>query len=264
MISGRSARSRSGRVSTGEPQSRISSVPASRSVCACVTHSDSGTGPSGPSPTWQCASTSPGTRKPASTSVCAPGSGPSTNSPAPSTYSSASSSPSGPSSLPRTRNPGTGRVARVGCATAVSAPRPPQAVHLLLRELQLRRVEPRRELVHAEPGGQLAQARRQRREVRHAGGRPCPRPGSGLSLRALLPPAALGQALGRAAAAEAELASHLLHHLAGLEEAVDQVVDLAHRHPGAVRDAQPPRAVDDLRIGAFGRGHAADDGLQLV
>ena len=60
MISGRSARACSGVVSTGEPQSRISRVPASRSVRACASASSRSTAPSGPSPTWQCASTRPG------------------------------------------------------------------------------------------------------------------------------------------------------------------------------------------------------------
>ena len=76
MISGRSARPCSGRVSIGEPQSRISSVPASRSVRACSSASSrSAPPPSGPSPTWQCASTSPGTIQPPSTRVSAPGTG---------------------------------------------------------------------------------------------------------------------------------------------------------------------------------------------
>ena len=48
-------------------------------------------------------------------------------------------------------------------------------------------------------------------------------------------------------AAEAHAAGHLLHHLAGLEEPLHQLVDVADAHAGAVGDAQPPRRVDDLR-----------------
>ena len=75
MIVGRSARRCSGRTSIGRPQSRISSVPASRSAIACSTASSMVTGPPMPMPGWQCASTRPGTRKPLRTSVSAPGTG---------------------------------------------------------------------------------------------------------------------------------------------------------------------------------------------
>src|SRR5262249_44168278 len=81
---------------------------------------------------------------------------------------------------------------------------------------------------------------------------------------ALLPLlAALGRAVGPAAR-EAEPAGHLLHHLAGLVEPVDQVVDVAYGHARALGDALPAGRVDDLGVVALGRGHAADDRLQLV
>src|SRR5262249_50336521 len=41
-----------------------------------------------------------------------------------------------------------------------------------------------------------------------------------------------------------------LHHLPGLEEAVDEAVHVGDLTSGAARDAGPPRAVDHLRVGA--------------
>ena len=48
------------RVSAGEPASRTSSMPASRSASACASAVVRSTAPSGPSPMWQCTSTRPG------------------------------------------------------------------------------------------------------------------------------------------------------------------------------------------------------------
>src|ERR1039457_515206 len=52
----------------------------------------------------------------------------------------------------------------------------------------------------------------------------------------------------RAHARKATHPGHLLHHLASLEEAVDQAVHLGDSDTGAFRDAHPARAVDDLRV----------------
>src|SRR5947209_5686722 len=54
-------------------------------------------------------------------------------------------------------------------------------------------------------------------------------------------------------------AGHLLHHLAGFEEPVDEAVDLLHAHPGPPRDPQPARPVDDLRVLPLRRRHRPDD-----
>ena len=72
MMRGKSSRSSRLRVSIGEPQSRSSRAPASRSVSACAIASSSSTPPCGPSPTWQCASTNPGRIQPPSNIVSAP------------------------------------------------------------------------------------------------------------------------------------------------------------------------------------------------
>ena len=58
-------------VSKGEPASRISSVPASRSTVACLIARSRSVAPPESSPTWQCMSTSPGSTVPW-TSVTAP------------------------------------------------------------------------------------------------------------------------------------------------------------------------------------------------
>ncbi|SKU72470.1 Uncharacterised protein [Mycobacteroides abscessus subsp. abscessus] len=71
MIRGRSSRSSKPRVSTGDPASRRSRAPTSRSASACATASSSEVGPCGPIPTWQWASTSPGNNQPPSKTVSA-------------------------------------------------------------------------------------------------------------------------------------------------------------------------------------------------
>ena len=75
--------------------------------------------------------------------------------------------------------------------------------------------------------------------------------------------AGLGRA-PRAHARQATHARHLLHHLASFEEAVDEAVHLGDGDTGALRDANPARAVDDLRVFAFGRCHRANDGRDAV
>src|SRR6266536_3643485 len=61
----------------GEPASRIASTPASRSTAASARASSSAPigAPPGAMPMWQCASTSPGSTKPPSATVWAPGTG---------------------------------------------------------------------------------------------------------------------------------------------------------------------------------------------
>ena len=94
MIRGRSSWSSRLRVSTGEPASRRSSAPASRSVSAClIASSRSSTGPCSPSPTWQCASTRPGTIQPPSKTVSASLTGSARS--VPSTIHHSTGSPSG-------------------------------------------------------------------------------------------------------------------------------------------------------------------------
>ena len=55
-------------VSAADPQSRSSRAPASRSASACCSCTSSGTAPFSSRPTWQCASTRPGTIQPSATS----------------------------------------------------------------------------------------------------------------------------------------------------------------------------------------------------
>ena len=72
-------------------------------------------------------------------------------------------------------------------------------------------------------------------------------------------------AVGRLAAeGHAHLACHRRHHLAGLEEPLDKLIDLTDRDTRSVGDTQPTRSVDDFRIGTLGGRHAADDRLQTV
>ena len=52
---------------------------------------------------------------------------------------------------------------------------------------------------------------------------------------------------------------HPGHHLAGLEEPLDQVLHRADLDTGTLGDTGPARAVDDRRLLALGRGHRLDD-----
>src|SRR4051794_39330222 len=49
-------------------------------------------------------------------------------------------------------------------------------------------------------------------------------------------------------AGHAQAAPHLLHHLLGLGEPLEQLVDVLHRPAGATGDPRPARPVDDLRV----------------
>ena len=52
---------------------------------------------------------------------------------------------------------------------------------------------------------------------------------------------------------------HAGHHLAGLEEPLDQALDRADLDAGTLGDTGAARAVDDRRVLALGRGHRLDD-----
>src|SRR5215218_7974481 len=52
-----------------------------------------------------------------------------------------------------------------------------------------------------------------------------------------------------------------LHHLRSLLEPLHELVDVGHRHAGALRDAQAPGAVQQLGIAALRRRHRLDDRL---
>src|SRR4051794_28943250 len=57
---------------------------------------------------------------------------------------------------------------------------------------------------------------------------------------------------------------HRHHHLAGVEEPVDELVDVGHLGPRAPGDARPSRAVDDLGVRPLRRSHRGDDRLDPV
>src|SRR5205823_12399634 len=59
-------------------------------------------------------------------------------------------------------------------------------------------------------------------------------------------------------------AEHGLHLLLALEEVRDQLGNLADGDAGALGDAGPARAIDDLRVAPFLRCHGPDDGLGPV
>ncbi len=59
-------------------------------------------------------------------------------------------------------------------------------------------------------------------------------------------------------------AGHLLHHRAGLEEPVDELVDVGDLAAGALGDPGPAGAVDHLRVGALRGRHRLDDRLDPV
>src|SRR4051812_13061651 len=62
----------------------------------------------------------------------------------------------------------------------------------------------------------------------------------------------------------AAAAGHRHHHLARLEEPVDEAVDVGDLAPRAARDPRPARAVDHLGVGPLGRRHRLDDRLEPV
>src|ERR1019366_5891808 len=85
----------------------------------------------------------------------------------------------------------------------------------------------------------------------------------GLLLRLLAPDALLGRPAhprNRRHARHAATTEHLAHHLLALEEPHNEVVDLAHRDPGASSYASPPGSVEYLGVCSLLRGHRIDDG----
>src|SRR5262245_4117803 len=67
-----------------------------------------------------------------------------------------------------------------------------------------------------------------------------------------------------AAAGPAAHPRHALHELLHLAELLDELADLGGLGAAAVGDAQPPRAVDDRRVGPLAGGHRPDDRLDPV
>ena len=211
-------------MSTGEPQSRSASTPAARSVSACsraAARSSTGVPPVA-MPTWQCASTRPGSSQPPRLTVSAPGTGSVVI--RPSRTHRSRCSPSGSTTPERWQR---GRH-RPGC--------PP----LNWSKLSLRQVGQRlagRQRPGTPPGmpgrppGSCPGARRApRRDAdRPAGGAALGLPAA-LALLALLGlrlhlPAA-GLLRHRAHAGQAHAAGHLAHHLLGLGEPLQQLVDV--------------------------------------
>src|SRR5919197_1894908 len=141
---------------------------------------------------------------------------------------------------------------RCGSCAESGVPAPASAQdRLFLREVELRKIR------HLHAGRQVARGAEGtgREPSRHARLR---RPAA-LRL-ALLALARVLRGFGGAALAHAgHHAAELAHHLARLEEAIDELVDLAHGDAGAGRDTHPPGPVDDLRVLSLGRCHAADD-----
>ena len=233
MISGRSARPCSGRVSTGEPQSRISSVPASRSVSAWPAASSSGTAPVRSEPDVTVRVDQPGHEEAAVDQRVRPGPGVDEHAVVDVELDLVGAS-TGPSSVPRSR-----------CT-------------LLLRELQLRRVEAGRQLVHpTQARRKLAEARRQLGQVGHPRRQPARGPSAGgrpASLGALLALAALAPALGGAAAAGSPNRPAICFIiLRASKNRLTRSFTSLTATPGAVGDAQPAGAVDDLRVGPLRR-----------
>src|SRR5690606_18513478 len=81
-----------------------------------------------------------------------------------------------------------------------------------------------------------------------------------LLLLLLLPAGAPAHARHPRHPGHATALSHAGHHLAGLEEPLDQVLHRADLDTGALGDPGAARAVDDRRLLALGRGHRLDDG----
>src|SRR3954454_24299091 len=59
-------------------------------------------------------------------------------------------------------------------------------------------------------------------------------------------------------------AAHLPHELAHLIELLDELIDLLDARARALGDAQPPRALDELRAPALLGRHRQDDRLNAV
>src|SRR5699024_5528568 len=66
------------------------------------------------------------------------------------------------------------------------------------------------------------------------------------------------------AAAHAELASHLGHHLLCFIKAFDELVDIGYFYARTDGNTLAARGIEDLRIRALCRGHTANDGLDAV
>ena len=210
-------------------------------------------------PMWQCASTRPGRTNPPSASVSAPGTGSKvTRSPT----SQRSRTSSSGSTTPRTCNAmctvlPDHAADRLRSRSGVAPAHAPVWLEAACRRLpsllkssfgslkpggrpwppaEGARVQARRELRHA--AREAAAASRPRR--RAAGRRPwCPCACSS---------ATWSPCAGHAG--QAHHAAHLLHHLLRVGEAVEQLVDVHHGDAGAVGDAGPAGAVDDLRVAA--------------
>src|SRR5690348_3117689 len=58
--------------------------------------------------------------------------------------------------------------------------------------------------------------------------------------------------------------AHLLHHLAGLFETLDQPVDVGDLRSAALRDALAAGTVENIRVLAFTLGHRANDRLDAL
>ena len=229
ISTGRSSRSTSGRVSTGEPQSRSASAPASRFVLACSSASSRVAGPVG---------------RVADVAVRVDEAG-----------------QHEARSARRRRRPGRRRTGRRR-PTGRPARRSPgrcridarRLGHSLLGELELDGSKPGGSWSSPNPPGCGHAARRpSRAAVPPIPGNPPgmpltfggvgPRPVDRLPLRPLAALRLDGRAPG-----QAEPAGHRRHHLAGLEEPVDQRVHLGHGRTGALGDALPAGGVDDLRV----------------
>ena len=76
--------------------------------------------------------------------------------------------------------------------------------------------------------------------------------------------AAFGHRPHHATSARTHHLAHLAHHLAGIDEAVDEVVDVADLDAGALRDTGATRTVEDRDVGTLCRGHGTNDGFDTV
>src|SRR5262245_55568759 len=213
------------------------STPASRSTIASVRDSSMEvTGaPPGAIPMWQWASTRPGRMNPPLTTVVS----------------------ALPSSSTRSSTVSDGRKTPRRCTATNARSHTSAGGHMPGRRLlvlvslvhELAEVEVGRlERVGVQAGRQLWHRTTGKR---HA----WPAPAGGLALALVL-----GR-LRRLAphAGQAHHAAHLLHHLLGVLEAVEQLVDVHHGHTRATGDAGAARSVDDLGVGPLLWGHRPDD-----